>query len=66
MGLDALTSAVIGASIGRIQLAVAAKLLNINADTAASAVKVIDAAGQNFERLANVAAGLGTSIDISA
>jgi len=63
--MDALASALIGAQIGRLQMAVAAKLLQINAQTAASAVKVIDAAEKNLDRLADVAAGIGTNLDIT-
>lgn len=65
MAIEALTSAIIGANVGRIQLAVAARLLHVNADTARSAVKVIAAAEQSLDRLANVAAGVGTQIDVS-
>jgi len=63
--MDALASALIGAQIGRLQMAVAAKLLQINAQTAASAVKVIDAAEKNLDRLADVAVGIGTNLDIT-
>jgi hypothetical protein len=36
----------------------------MNADAAQSLVKVVDAAQQNMARLANVAAGIGTNVDI--
>jgi hypothetical protein len=62
----ALASAFIGATIGQAQLAVAAKLMRMNADAAQSAVKLIDAAQQNIDRLANVAAGIGGNLDVSA
>ncbi len=61
-----LVSALIAARVGEIQLAVAAKMLRMNADAAASAIKLVDAAQQNADRLANVAAGIGTQLDISA
>ena len=61
-----LASAFIAARVGQVQMAIAAKMLRMNADTARSAVKLIDAAQQNIDNLANVAAGIGTNVDISA
>jgi hypothetical protein len=63
--VGALATALIGAKIGQVQLAVAAKLLRMDAESAQSAVKVIEAAQQNFDRLANVAAGIGANLDVS-
>jgi len=63
---SSLVSALIAARIGEFQLAVAAKMLRMNADAAASATKLVDAAQQNAGRLANVAAGIGTQLDVSA
>ena len=60
-----LASAFIGASIGQVQLAVAGKMLRMSADAAQSAVKLIDAAQQSMDRLANVAAGVGGNLDVS-
>jgi len=64
--MDNLVSAFISASVGQVQLAVAAKMLQMDADAAQSVVKMIDAAQQNIDRLANVAAGVGGNLDISA
>jgi hypothetical protein len=61
-----LAAGLIAARVGQVQLAVAAKMLRMNAESAQSAVKLIDAAQQNVDRLANVAAGVGTNVDISA
>jgi len=61
-----LASAFISATMGQAQLAVAAKLLRMNADQEQSVVKLVDAAQQNLDRLANVAAGIGGNLDISA
>jgi len=61
-----LISAFIGAQTGMVQLAVAARLARMNADQASSVTKLVDAAQQNFAPLANVAAGLGTNLDVSA
>jgi hypothetical protein len=63
--MDNLISAFIGARVGQMQLAVAAKMLRMDVDAAQSVVKMIDAAQQNIDRLANVAAGVGGNVDIS-
>jgi hypothetical protein len=62
MDVAALASAVVDARVGQIQLAVAAKMLRMNADNAASIAKVIDAAQQN---LAKLGAGAGINLDIT-
>jgi hypothetical protein len=64
--MDDLASAFIGARMGEVQLAVAARMLRMNADAAQAAVTLVEAAEANFDRLANVAAGIGTSLDVSA
>ena len=46
-------------------MAFAAKMLRMNADAAKSVVQVIEAAQENLNRLANVAAGIGGNLDIS-
>jgi hypothetical protein len=61
----ALATAFIGAQVGRTQLAVAAKMLQMDAANEQSVVGLIDAAQQNMDRLANVAAGIGGNLDIS-
>ena len=61
-----LVTAMIGAQTGLTQLAVAGSMLKMNTENAASAVKLIDAAQQNLNSLANVAPGIGTNLDISA
>jgi hypothetical protein len=66
MDPTSLISALMGAQTGMMQLAVAASLARMNADQGASVVKLIDAAQQNFDPLANVAAGIGTNMDVSA
>jgi hypothetical protein len=63
--MEALASALVGARMGQVQLAVAAKMLRMNAEAAKSVVELIDAGQQNLERLANVAAGIGGNLDIS-
>jgi hypothetical protein len=65
MDPTSLITALMGAQIGMVQLAVAERLMRMNADQGASVVKLIDAAQQNVDPLANVAAGIGTNLDIS-
>jgi hypothetical protein len=60
-----LASAFIAASVGQFQLAVAGKMLAMNLDAGRSTVKLIDAAQQNIDTLANVSAGIGTSVDMT-
>ncbi|HKS63832.1 MAG TPA: hypothetical protein VJT13_19175 [Xanthobacteraceae bacterium] len=62
MDLTAVASALVGAQLGRAQLAMAAKMMKMNADSAASIVQVIEAAQQNLSQLAG---GLGQNIDIT-
>jgi hypothetical protein len=66
MDPTSLITALMGAQTGMVQLAVAARLARMNADQGAAVVKLIDAAQQNANSLANVAAGIGTSLDVSA
>ncbi len=56
----------IGAQMSQMQMAAAAMMLRMNADNASSVVQVIDAAQQNMQSLANVAAGVGQSVNITA
>jgi hypothetical protein len=66
MDPTSLITALMGAQTGMMQLGVAARLVRMNADQGAAVVKLIDAAQQNIDPLANVAAGLGTNLDVSA
>jgi hypothetical protein len=61
-----LISALVGAQTGMMQLAVAAKLMRMDANQGQSIAKLIDAAQQSMAPLANVAAGIGTNLDVSA
>ena len=62
-----LISAFIGAQVGEMQLAVAARLARMNApDMVSSVSQLVDAADQSANSLANVAAGIGTNLDVSA
>jgi hypothetical protein len=65
MDVTALATAFIGAQTAQVQTAAAAKMMRMNADAAASIVQVLEAAQQNMDKLANVAAGVGQNLDIS-
>ena len=66
LGIDSLAEAFVAAQMGRVQLAVAAKLMKMNAQSAQNVADLVQAAQQNIGRLANVAAGIGSNLDISA
>ncbi len=61
-----LLSALVGAQAGMMQLAVAARLMRMDANQGQSIAKLIDAMQQNMAPLANVAPGIGTNLDVSA
>lgn len=65
MDVSSLAAAMVGAQAGRAQMAMAAKMMKMNSDNAASIIQVIEAAQQNLDQLANAAAGLGQNIDIT-
>jgi hypothetical protein len=60
-----LAAAFIAASAGQFQLAVAGKMLAMNLDAGRSVAKLIDAAQQSIDSLANVSAGIGTSVNLT-
>ena len=61
-----LATAFVGTQMGSAQMAVAAKMLRMNADNAASIVEVLNAAQRNIASLANIAAGVGQNLNITA
>ena len=68
-----LISAFIGAQVGMLQLAVAARLANMDtgvaglgAGNASSIAQLVGAADQSANSLANLAANIGTNLDVSA
>jgi hypothetical protein len=69
--MNSLLSAFFSAQVGRLQLAVAARLGRtdpnslVNPDAGPSITKLVDAAQQNGQPLANAAAELGTKLDVS-
>ncbi|MGA2565693.1 MAG: hypothetical protein ABSF41_02565 [Pseudolabrys sp.] len=66
MDPTSLATAMVGAQMSQVQMAVAATMMRMNADSAASVVQIIDAAQQNIQSLANVAAGVGQNVNITA
>jgi hypothetical protein len=65
MDPTSLATAMVGAQMSQVQMAVAAEMLRMNAQNAGSIVQVLDAAQQNLNSLANVAAGVGQNVNIS-
>ena len=61
-----IATALVGAQMSGAQMAIAARMLPMNADNAASIVQVLNAAQQNIASLANVAAGIGQNLNITA
>ena len=55
-----------GAQMSSVQMAIAAEMLRMNADAASAIVQVLDAAQKNIANLANVAAGVGQNLNITA
>jgi hypothetical protein len=65
MDPTSLISAFIGADLGMMQLGIAAEIARTNIPgTASSVVQLADAADANAAPLANVAAGIGTNLDM--
>ena len=60
-----IATALVGAQMSGAQMAIAARMLRMNADSAASIVQVLNAAQQNMASLANVASGVGQNLNIS-
>ncbi|HEX4407687.1 MAG TPA: hypothetical protein VH206_02830 [Xanthobacteraceae bacterium] len=65
MDPSTIATALTGAQSGLTQLAVATQMERMRLDNSASVVKLIDAAQQNANSLANVGAGIGGNMDIS-
>jgi hypothetical protein len=61
-----LVKAIVGAQTGLMQLSLAADFARMKADQGASVAKLIDAAQKNVAPLANVAANIGTGLDVTA
>jgi thiamine pyrophosphokinase len=66
MDIASIAAAFVAAQAGQLQTAVAAKMLRMNAQASADTAKLLEAAQQNFNQLANVAGGIGDNLDITA
>jgi hypothetical protein len=66
MDRASLATAMVDAQMSQVQMAIAAKMVRMSADSAASIVQLIDAAQKNMQSLANVAAGVGQNVNITA
>ncbi len=66
MDPTSIAAALAGAQMSNVQMAIAAKMLRMNADAASGIVQVLDAAQRNLASLANLAAGVGQNLNISA
>jgi hypothetical protein len=67
MDMMAMVTGLLAAQAGKVQMQVAASLMKSNADAEKSAVQtLLGAAQQNMSSLANVAAGVGGSLNVTA
>ena len=64
--IASIAAAFVAAQVGQLQQAAAAKMMQMNANASADTAKLLEAAQQSFSRLANVAAGIGGNLDITA
>ena len=60
-----IATALIGTQAAQAQIAVAAKIAQMNAQQGQSIAQLLDAAAANFDRLANVGAGIGGNLDVT-
>jgi hypothetical protein len=65
MNVGSIAAAAVAAKAAEMQMAVAARMLRMNADAASQVVNLIEAAQQNLDKLANVPAGIGQNLDLS-
>ena len=66
MDPSSIATAVIATSMAKVQLAVAAKIMRMNAGNEAAVAQLIDAADRSAATLANVAEGIGRNLDVTA
>ena len=65
MDTAAIAASFAGAKAAQVQMAVAAKIMKMNAESAQAVVALLDASQANIERLVSSAPGLGGNVDIS-
>ena len=59
-----LAAGLVAAQMAQAQMAMAAKMVKMNAGQGQAIAQLLDAAAQNGSRLANVATGVGQNVDI--
>ena len=64
--IESIAAAFIATQASQLQMALAAKMMKMNADASADVAKLIEAASSNLNSLANVASGIGGNLDVSA
>jgi hypothetical protein len=64
--IASIAASFIAAQVGQLQQAAAVKMMQMNADASKDTAKLLDAAQQNFNSLANVANGIGNNLNITA
>jgi hypothetical protein len=65
MDASTIASALTGAQAGQTQMAIAVKMMKMNAEAATSIAELVDTAAQSANSLANVASGIGGNLDIT-
>jgi hypothetical protein len=65
MDVASIASSLVAAQTGQIQMAMAAKMIRMNAESGQAVVQMLDAAQANMSSLANVAPGVGGNLNIS-
>jgi hypothetical protein len=66
MDVSTIASALVGAQTGQLQIAIAARILQMSARADASVLELLQSGQQSSNSLANVATGIGGNLDISA
>ena len=66
MEIASIAAAFVAQQAAQAQIAVAAKILRMNAQSGDDVAKLLQAAEQNFDRFANLASGIGGNLDVTA
>jgi hypothetical protein len=61
-----LAAALVAAQMANVQMAIAARMARMDAQQGQSVANLIASAEQNMNRVANLAPGVGTQVDITA
>jgi ribosomal protein S16 len=64
--IASIAASFIAAQAAQLQQAMATKMMKMGAQASNDTAKLLEAAQQNFSRLANVASGVGGNLDITA